>query len=45
MDGYPWYFARKRDRIQLPGISDRPLGLLDFYESMSTLSKVNAALE
>lgn len=45
MDGYPWYFARKRERIQLLGISERSIGLLDFYESMSTISKVNAALQ
>jgi len=44
LDGYPWFFSKNDSRVELKGISDRTIGILDFYESLSCISKVNASL-
>ena len=43
MDGYPWFFSSPDARVKLFK-GDRKIGLFDFYESLSCLSKINGAL-
>ena len=44
MEGYPTYFTGEKFKGAILGLHTDNIGLLDFYESLTIVPKINASL-